>query len=133
MLIARIFCAVPVFSTLCTAIFPSFVAEQAVLVSRQSVLAGWSWEDCGESGHTVRGWFVLTFIGTQTELVAIKSIEISPSPPVPGNNVTVTVVAEALERIEVSIVLNIAVDLKIYTGCRKVHTPTCTSRSAPSK
>ncbi|KAI0815123.1 ML domain-containing protein [Irpex lacteus] len=44
----------------------------------------WSWESCGEASDPIH----------------IKSIEISPDPPVPGKNLTVKVVGEALEVVE---------------------------------
>ncbi|KAJ3559763.1 hypothetical protein NM688_g134 [Phlebia brevispora] len=44
----------------------------------------WSWKDCGNP----------------TDPVEIKSIEISPDPPKPGEDLTVTVIGEAKERIE---------------------------------
>ena len=39
--------------------------------------------------------------GNPSDPVHIKSIEISPDPPKPGEDLTVTVVGEAIERIEV--------------------------------
>ncbi|EJC98807.1 uncharacterized protein FOMMEDRAFT_143165 [Fomitiporia mediterranea MF3/22] len=45
---------------------------------------GWDWQDCGDS----------------TDPIQIKSIEVSPDPPKPGQDMTVKVTAYAQERIE---------------------------------
>ncbi|KAL5533776.1 hypothetical protein ACEPAG_236 [Sanghuangporus baumii] len=45
---------------------------------------GWGWEDCGDPSDPIQ----------------IKSIEVSPDPPKPGENMTVKVAAYAQERIE---------------------------------
>ncbi|KAI0094745.1 ML domain-containing protein [Irpex rosettiformis] len=51
----------------------------------QNVLSDkWSWEDCGNP----------------TDPVHIKSIEISPDPPVPGGDLTVAVIGEATRKVE---------------------------------
>ncbi|KAN0125165.1 ML domain containing protein [Russula decolorans] len=45
---------------------------------------GWSWTDCG----------------LPTDAIQIESISVSPDPPKPGQNLTVTVEASALEEVE---------------------------------
>lgn len=50
----------------------------------------------------------LSPIGSPSDPVRIKSIDISPDPPLPGQDLTVTVVGEAKERIEVRFIRKIS-------------------------
>lgn len=43
----------------------------------------------------------LVFLGLPTDAIQIKSIQVSPDPPQPGKDLTVTVNGEAVEQIEV--------------------------------
>jgi hypothetical protein len=45
---------------------------------------------------------MLTQAGLATDLIQLKSFVVSPDPPQPGKNMTVTVEADVLDRIEVS-------------------------------
>lgn len=67
---------------------------------------GWSWEDCGQSlvelQHVYRPHVTLPFLqGSYFDPVRIQSITVSPNPPKPGQDLTVTVHAVTRERIDV--------------------------------
>ena len=70
---------------------------------------GWSWESCGmhKSFSFLSKYVFLTSSiscsGQDTDPLQIESIEVSPDPPKPGQNMTVTVNAIAQERIEVRV------------------------------
>jgi len=72
---------------------------------------GWSWTDCGQSSvkpldppHLDA---LLPFQGLPTDAIQIESISVSPDPPKPGENLTVTVEASALEEVEVRLLAKI--------------------------
>lgn len=52
----------------------------------------------------------------------LKSISVSPDPPVPGKNLTVTVEADVQKKIEVGDAWNIAIETGAYD--RTAHRPT---------
>ncbi len=66
---------------------------------------GWSWTDCGQSSvqplHRPQFDALLPFQGLPTDAIQIESISVSPDPPKPGQNLTVTVEASAIEEVEV--------------------------------
>ena len=63
----------------------------------------WSWKDCGTYPNSSCQVFPPhSHAGDPSVPVHITSIEISPDPPKPGENMTVTVIGEATERVEVS-------------------------------
>jgi hypothetical protein len=93
-----------------------FVATNAnLLVSSQQPVANqdsvvhiaesWTWEDCGQlfctpfTQHTAQA--LLSFQGLPTDAIQIESIRVSPDPPKPGQDLTVTVEATAEDEIEV--------------------------------
>ncbi|KAI5115312.1 hypothetical protein M0805_004991 [Coniferiporia weirii] len=57
---------------------------QGTLDKPVKTLQGWDWEDCGEPSDPIQ----------------LKSIEVSPDPPKPGEDMTVTVKALVTDRIE---------------------------------
>lgn len=90
-----------------------------------SVSSQWSWHDCGKisepsnenlpySRHTHT-------LGIPTDPVRIKSIEISPDPPTPGANLTVKVVGQANEIIEVGLEHEISILCMILTVCIRME------------
>lgn len=65
---------------------------------------GWEWTDCGmfvTSNSTELSLSTMGLPGDSTDPVEIKSIEISPDPPKPGQDLTVKVTLTAKEEIEV--------------------------------
>jgi hypothetical protein len=97
-----------------TLIFVSlFVSTNAnLLVSSQQPVANqdggvhiaesWSWEDCGQLFCTpFTQPTAQAFQGSPTDGIQIESIRVSPDPPKPGQDLTVTVEATAEEEIEV--------------------------------
>lgn len=65
---------------------------------------GWEWTDCGmllSSSSTDVIPYARGLPGDSTDPVEIKSIEISPDPPKPGQDLTVKVTLTAKEEIEV--------------------------------
>ncbi|KAG1757488.1 ML domain-containing protein [Suillus lakei] len=59
-------------------------SAQEVMNQPVHVMDGWSWHDCG----------------SPTDVVQLKSITLSPDPPKPGQDLTVTAVGTAQRRIE---------------------------------
>ncbi|KAG1899139.1 ML domain-containing protein [Suillus fuscotomentosus] len=57
---------------------------QEVMNQPVHTMESWSWSDCGSPAHVVQ----------------LKSISLSPDPPKPGQDLTVTVVGTAQQRIE---------------------------------
>ncbi|KAG1801542.1 ML domain-containing protein [Suillus plorans] len=57
---------------------------QEVMNQPVHTMESWSWKDCGSS----------------TDVVQLESISVSPDPPKPGQDLTVTVVGTAQQRIE---------------------------------
>ncbi|THV04865.1 hypothetical protein K435DRAFT_961594 [Dendrothele bispora CBS 962.96] len=72
-------------------------AEQIAMQSEAPVhaAAGWEWDDCGEP----------------TDAIQVKSIKVSPDPPRPGEDMTVTVEGTALETIEAGASADVTVKL----------------------
>jgi hypothetical protein len=71
-------------------------------------MSSWSWQDCGEISHlysyrVARAIYMLRFLqkGLPTDAIQVQSISISPDPPVPGQDLSVTAVGTARETIEV--------------------------------
>ncbi|KAG2118442.1 ML domain-containing protein [Suillus clintonianus] len=62
----------------------SSLPAQEVINQPVHVMEGWSYEDCGSSSDAIQ----------------VKSISLSPDPPKPGQDLTVTVVGTAQQRIE---------------------------------
>ncbi|KAG0708943.1 ML domain-containing protein [Suillus ampliporus] len=58
--------------------------EQEVMAQPVHIMESWSYSDCGLPSHAIQ----------------LKSISVSPDPPKPGQDLTVTVVGTAQERIE---------------------------------
>ena len=56
------------------------------------------------------------FTGTSTDLIEVKSIELSPDPPVPGQDLTVTASGYVKDTIEVRTVL-----FRMRNGERNIH------------
>lgn len=83
-----------------------FVAASPAQESLQTSLSDrWSWDDCGmplgNPFSQVHKLMIMHPSGESSDPVHIKSIEISPDPPKPGANMTVKVVGQADELIEV--------------------------------
>ena len=72
---------------------------------------------------TVFSDLIHMFVGLPGDPVRIKSIEVSPDPPKPGANMTVKVVGQANEQVEVGFVTNIFYALLIEAN-RMEHMPT---------
>lgn len=75
---------------------------------------GWAWSSCGEHDVLLDLTSLLIYClelfinspikkGQSSDPLQIQSIQVSPDPPKPGENMTVTVNAIAQERIEVRI------------------------------
>lgn len=90
-----------------------------------SVNSQWSWHDCGkvsEPGDENLPYSRHTYtLGLPTDPVRIKSIEISPDPPTPGANLTVKVVGEANEIIEVGLEHKISILNVILMVCIRME------------
>ena len=112
----------------------SFGAASPVEQEAMQVVSDkWSWNDCG-------AYIVLQILGQSlnhrgrpslgapSDPVHIKSISISPDPPKPGADLTVTVVGEAVERIEVSCIMGSSLHLSVLS-CVPRMVPTPMSRS----
>lgn len=80
--------------------------EQSLLApSDPQVSSSWAWSDCGEcSPPNVCSCMVsMTFSpGTATDIVQVNSLEVSPDPPKPGQNLTVTASGYVSKTIQVS-------------------------------
>ena len=86
-------------------------SEQQQLVTSQGspvhATEGWSWDDCGQSYLGRRLYHAFThpssppFKGSPSDPIQIDSITVSPDPPKPGQDLTVTVKAHAQDRVEV--------------------------------
>ncbi|KAJ7024491.1 putative vacuole protein [Mycena alexandri] len=63
----------------------------------------WSWSDCG----------------LPTDAILLKSIEVSPDPPAPGKNLTITVKGTANQRIEDGAYVNVVVKLGLVKLLQK--------------
>ncbi|KAG1864120.1 ML domain-containing protein [Suillus subalutaceus] len=68
---------------------------QEVMNQPVHTMEGWSWSDCG----------------SPTDVIQLKSISLSPDPPKPGQDLTVTVVGTAHERVEVGAYADVVVKL----------------------
>ncbi|KAG9122843.1 hypothetical protein FRC07_000600, partial [Ceratobasidium sp. 392] len=71
----------------------SFTRPDALVLNGESPISAqtrWTWEDCG----------------LETDIVHVKSIEVSPDPPQPGKDMTVTVVGTADTEIEASLAVD---------------------------
>ena len=65
---------------------------------------------------------LLSFQGLPTDSIQIESISVSPDPPKPGQNLTVTVEASTLEEVEVRLHTNILYSPdRIGSSFRRVH------------
>lgn len=70
--------------------------------------------------HTLMLSFL--FQGLPTDAIQIESISVSPDPPKPGQNLTVTVEASALEAVEVRLHAKISYSPdRILSSFRRVH------------
>ena len=58
----------------------------------------------------------------------VTSLEISPDPPKPGEELTVTAVGETTERVDVSPPTSSTLITSFNLSCRRVHTPRLLSR-----
>lgn len=70
-------------------------AAQEVMNQPVHTMEGWSWADCG----------------SPTDVIQLKSISLSPDPPKPGQDLTVTVVGTAQQRVEDGAYANVVVKL----------------------
>ncbi|ORX40120.1 ML domain-domain-containing protein [Kockovaella imperatae] len=68
-----------------------------------SIMDSWTWTNCG----------------TAADVVQLKSIKVSPDPPVPGKNLTVTVDAEVLQVIEDGAYVDVTVKLGLIKLLQK--------------
>jgi hypothetical protein len=86
---------------------------------------GWSWTNCGQSSVSpllTQLDALLSFQGLPTDSIQIESISVSPDPPKPGQNLTVTVEASTLEEVEVRLHTNILYSPdRIGPSFRRVH------------
>ncbi|PPQ97561.1 hypothetical protein CVT26_002346 [Gymnopilus dilepis] len=74
------------------------LVQQEPIIDADSLVRngqGWDWKDCGQD----------------TDAVRIQSIDISPDPPKPGKDLTVTVTGIAKERIEEGAYVDVTVKL----------------------
>lgn len=86
------------------AVLASSSPEQQVLSDASVQLSDkWSYTDCG--AHTPSSLEQTTdgYTGQPTDPVQIQSIAVSPDPPEPGKNLTVTVAGTAIETIQVQL------------------------------
>jgi len=77
-------------------------AEQQVLSDASAQLSNkWSYTDCGAHSLSSLKQTTDRYTGLPTDPIQIQSIAVSPDPPEPGKNLTVTVVGTAVETIQV--------------------------------
>ncbi|KAG1755202.1 ML domain-containing protein [Suillus paluster] len=88
--------------------------EQEVMAQPVHVMEGWSWTDCGLS----------------TDPIQLESISLSPDPPKPGQDLTVTVVGTAQERIEDGAYADVVVKLGLIKLLTKTFDVCNEARSA---
>jgi len=77
----------------------SLLLATSALVSRPFVdntqevhtLGSWSWSDCGMSSAVTSGTRTENPTGAPSDAITIHTITVSPDPPKPGENLTVTV------------------------------------------
>lgn len=76
-------------------------ADQVPLSS--SLSDGWSWSNCGKllAVHSLSSCLILQHLGLPTDIITIKSLDVKPDPPVPGEDLTVTAIGVASEVVEV--------------------------------
>jgi hypothetical protein len=97
--------------------------EQDVLVQPVHTMAGWSWKDCGETYFDIKYQPLAKLpSGLPTDAIQLQSISLSPDPPKPGEDLTVTAVGLAQEVIEVGFVI-VACRLHQVYFCRTEPTP----------
>lgn len=75
--------------------FANSPPAQEVMNQPVHTMEGWSWSDCG----------------SPEDVIQIKSISLSPDPPKPGQDLTVTVVGTAQQRVEDGAYANVVVKL----------------------
>jgi len=68
-----------------------------------SINTRWTWDDCG----------------TPSDIIQIKSIEVSPDPPQPGKDLTVTVVGTSAQEIEEGAYADVTVKLGLIKLLKK--------------
>jgi len=81
------------------------LSQEIVTVDDVHTTAGWSYSVCGMSVFVVRdatSWTKRCHAGDPEDIVTINSLTISPDPPKPGQQITVTIDAFTSETIEVS-------------------------------
>ncbi|KAI0067734.1 hypothetical protein BV25DRAFT_1876416 [Artomyces pyxidatus] len=82
-----------------------FESQEALVLNGPPVhtTEGWSWIDCG----------------LETDAIQIQSIDVSPDPPKPGQNMTVTVVAAAQGKVEDGAYADVTVKLGLIKLLQK--------------
>jgi len=80
-------------------------SQEVVAADDVRTTGGWSYSVCGTCCRVPGATFELNdfvwFVGDPSDIVTIKSLDISPDPPKPGQQLTVTVNAYTSETIEV--------------------------------
>jgi hypothetical protein len=107
----------------------ALAASSAVLGSPAQLLVGneaelaekWSYSDCGKSISldlidAEPGLIQRPAPGAPTDIIRLHSLEVSPDPPKPGQNLTVTASGTVLQTIEVRSFL-------LYVNARSTHPP----------
>ena len=95
-------CLLSIYLALCVASLPS--SEQTLLVpSVPHTSRSWEWSDCGVcfGRFTWRSVLMACHPGAVTDIIEIKSLQVSPDPPQPGKNLTVTASGRVSRTIEV--------------------------------
>jgi len=105
-------------------------SQEIVAAGDAHTTAGWSYSVCGMSFLVPRDPTCRTkrrHVGDPNDIVTIKSLNISPDPPKPGQQLTVTVDAFTSETIEVSGPGDCGVEHRLTAWLRKVPMPTSPS------
>jgi hypothetical protein len=84
---------------------PLFASDEQVALAVDGPVKttdSWSYKDCGKLPALVSGiGLTVAYAGESDWPIQLESIEVSPNPPQPGKNLTVTVKGTAIEKIEV--------------------------------
>jgi hypothetical protein len=115
-------CLLSVYLTLFVSALPSPDEQTLLAPSDPHVSNSWSWSDCGESPYHSCPIITLMALasGSVTDVIEIKSLAISPDPPKPGDELTVTASGYVSRTIEVcfSVQAQHAILMSMSTGWR---------------
>lgn len=94
-----------------------------LLLSAYAANAGWEYADCGMRTWAMRAFAYRNFVGSPSNPIQIDSIELSPDPPVPGQDLTVKVKALVTEVIEEGASADVLVKLGLIKLLQKTFGP----------